>query len=779
MTDYLTEVLDAARDVAITNRNAQRANLNFKSINRRLLEHSKTLAAVAPIITNNTIPSNPTSVSGTNAGLIVDNVLYDSVTTQYTAPVPLDSFAGVFLVAKNYNGSATLVKVGEDTFHGAAGTVQNFKTILQRTGEVVTFFVVPKTATEVTPIDWTTCPSFTLTLDGVATAPPAPSINQSLIGTPLGYQFSFNELSGALTSVIQTYRIYRNTTNNSGTATLLLTVPHDPKQSGAIVVNDTIVPATGTAYFYWVSAVNTSGLESSLTAAQSGPVAGAVGSVPPSLSTAFSYTATGTSPSITWAWAAQQAIFRADGSITNIGAGTQAITGLAVSSTYYFYPYWRESDQTIQWLTPSDITIPNLVGVTLNGTTQFIQTTTGSFHSDNSAGQYSLELWMKTSAVTVQGLMSFSAPQGSGAKTGLDVQLLMESTGELRFTYVNASVVIKNVLTSGAGINDGTWHHIVVTFATGGTVTIYVDGTSKGSGATLGGPRTLGVNCWWHIGFAHGDATWPNTVTSAFFNGTLSHVAYYTTALSSTQVTTHVQTMTNFGQTLYDSVVAADTAIYYWKLIDTSGTTAVDSAGTNTGTYQNTPTLNQSSAAISVIGTPQIAWPFQTFLASQGQNLKNRVPLSSGAMSAATPAAGITGGGSGGGSGGGGSHGGCFSSNTRVKTWRGDIPIAEVVVGDLVLTAAGTWRPVVRVLEHEPCERTMCDMGAGELITLPHSVLAIDSWVPASELFDSRVSYEQVVFNLSISARTLNALSPKTENSFTLTNGRVVHNVLK
>lgn len=779
MTDFLTEVIDAARDKAISNRNAQRANLNFKALNHELRRHSKTLADIRPIITNNTIPPNPTSVSGTNAGLIIDNVVYDSVTTQYTAPVPISSFAGVFLVAKNYNGSTTLVKVGEDTFNGAAGTIQNFKTILQRTGEVVTFYVVPKTATEVTPVDWTTCPSFTLTLDGLVTAPPAPSINQSLIGTPLGYQFSFNELSGALTSVIQTYRVYRNTTNNSGTATLLLTVPHDPKQSGAIVVDDTIVPATGAAYFYWVSAVNTSGLESSLTAAQSGPVAGAVGSVPPSLTTAFSYTATGTSPSITWAWTAQQAIFRADGSITNIGAGTQAITGLAVSSTYYFYPYWRESDQTIQWLSPSDITIPNIIAVTLNGTTHFISTATGGTHSDNSAGQYSLELWIKTTAVTAQGLMGFSTPQGSGAATGTDVQLSMTAAGEISFAYVNSAIVTKSLTTSGAGVNDGTWHHIVVSFATGGTITIYVDAVSKGTAAALGAPRSpISVTCWWHLGFAHGQAGWPIT-TSTFFTGSLSHVAYYTTALSSTQVTTHCQTMTNFGQTLYDSVVTADTAIYYWKLIDTSGTTAVDSAGTNTGTYQNTPTLNQSSAAISVIGTPQIAWPFQTFLASQGQNLKNRVPLSSGAMSAATPAAGGTGGGSGGGSGGGGAHGGCFSGNTRVKTWRGDIPIAEVVVGDLVLTAAGTWRPVVRVLEHEPCERTMCDMGVGELITLPHTILATDLWVPASELFDSRVSYEQAVFNLSISARTLDPISPKTENSFTLTNGRVVHNAIK
>jgi hypothetical protein len=133
MTDYLTEVLDAARDVAITNRNAQRANLNFKSINRRLLEHSKTLAAVAPIITNNTFRRIRLPCSEPMREGSLTTFCMDTVTTQYTAPNPLDSFAGVFLVAKNYNGSATLVKVGEDTFLGAAGTTQSFVTILQRT----------------------------------------------------------------------------------------------------------------------------------------------------------------------------------------------------------------------------------------------------------------------------------------------------------------------------------------------------------------------------------------------------------------------------------------------------------------------------------------------------------------------------------------------------------------------------------------------------------------------------------------------------------------------
>lgn len=270
MTNFLTEVTDAARDVAISNRNVQRTNLNFQAINSKLSEHTKTLAAVTPVIANNTIPSNPTSVSGTNGGKVVDNVLLDTVTVQYTSPSPIGSFGGVFLVAKNYNGSSTLVKVGEDTFHGAAGAIQSFVTVLQRTNEAVTFFVVPKTASEVTPTDWTTSPSFALTLNGLVSAPPAPTFTETLTATPTGYEFIFNQVVAAGT-VIDSYNVYRNTSFTSSGAIVIRTYKHGQTNAGSPITVQDVSP-DGVPYYYYVSAVNTSGLESSLAAAQAGTV---------------------------------------------------------------------------------------------------------------------------------------------------------------------------------------------------------------------------------------------------------------------------------------------------------------------------------------------------------------------------------------------------------------------------------------------------------------------------------------------------------------------------
>lgn len=49
--------------------------------------------------------------------------------------------------------------------------------------------------------------------------------------------------------------------------------------------------------------------------------------------------------------------------------------------------------------------------------------------------------------------------------------------------------------------------------------------------------------------------------------------------------------------TTYSAAVLADSPVGYWRLDETSGTTAADSSGNGyDGTYVNTPTLNQTSA---------------------------------------------------------------------------------------------------------------------------------------------------------------------------------------
>ncbi len=71
------------------------------------------------------------------------------------------------------------------------------------------------------------------------------------------------------------------------------------------------------------------------------------GSVPPQSSTAsFSYTSTTTSITISWG---AFTVYWADGTTQSVSSGSQEFTGLSASTTYYFYPYLRQADGTIQF----------------------------------------------------------------------------------------------------------------------------------------------------------------------------------------------------------------------------------------------------------------------------------------------------------------------------------------------------------------------------------------------------------------------------------------------
>jgi hypothetical protein len=71
------------------------------------------------------------------------------------------------------------------------------------------------------------------------------------------------------------------------------------------------------------------------------------GSVPPTWSGAFTYASTASS--ITWSWSGL-AVLRADGTTTQITDGSLAVTGLAAATTYFFYPYWNETQLALAFV---------------------------------------------------------------------------------------------------------------------------------------------------------------------------------------------------------------------------------------------------------------------------------------------------------------------------------------------------------------------------------------------------------------------------------------------
>jgi hypothetical protein len=152
----------------------------------------------------------------------------------------------------------------------ANGTKSPITFLCDSTGETVTVYAQTVGTTGLTaPLSFALQSS--VTLNGVIGAPPEPTITQYTIATPTGYQFAFQQivLSPGDEDVIASYNIYKGGVNNSALATVVHVFKHDPTNSGNVIVFQDAVQR-GQIFYYWVSAVNTKGLESALESATSG-----------------------------------------------------------------------------------------------------------------------------------------------------------------------------------------------------------------------------------------------------------------------------------------------------------------------------------------------------------------------------------------------------------------------------------------------------------------------------------------------------------------------------
>lgn len=258
------------KNVSPINRYAREVNASLDEIHSQLKRQNseiKDAAAAAAAAGSSAggmaLAPNVTGVSASESGYIIDGVLYSEVTCNYTAPNPLGTFAGVFLVIKNYRGSAELVKVTEHNYTGIAGGTAHFKVTLQRTGETVTLYFVSTNADNATVADWSTAPSTTVALDGNASAPNAPT---SFTGTAqqLGVLLTWDE---NLEDNLKSYNVWRNVTNNPATADNMAVVASNGLGTGKATYFDKET-FLGTTYWYWVTAVNNAQLEST----KAGPV---------------------------------------------------------------------------------------------------------------------------------------------------------------------------------------------------------------------------------------------------------------------------------------------------------------------------------------------------------------------------------------------------------------------------------------------------------------------------------------------------------------------------
>lgn len=108
-----------------------------------------------------------------------------------------------------------------------------------------------------------------------ASPPPHPTIAQVLTAIPLGFKMAYQQLKSPTVygNQIAAYKIYKNTTaNNFSGATLWETRPHDNAVAQKVVTLQDSTSGGGQNWYYFVSAVDSTGLESSPVAFQAGAI---------------------------------------------------------------------------------------------------------------------------------------------------------------------------------------------------------------------------------------------------------------------------------------------------------------------------------------------------------------------------------------------------------------------------------------------------------------------------------------------------------------------------
>ena len=146
----------------------------------------------------------------------------------------------------------------------------------------------------------------------------------------------------------------------------------------------------------------------------------------------------------------------------------------------------------------------------------------------------SVELWFNTTTNSggyLAGLGNSRSTTGTSSTT--DRILYMTNDGRITF---GVSSDVRRTVTSGPGLNNGQWHHVVATVDSLVGTTLYVDGVAVGTEPDAHSIARL--SGYWRIG---GDTLsgWPSRPSSDWFAGTIDQFALYDYPMTSGQVVRH------------------------------------------------------------------------------------------------------------------------------------------------------------------------------------------------------------------------------------------------
>lgn len=241
--------------------------------------------------------------------------------------------------------------------------------------------------------------------------------------------------------------------------------------------------------------------------------------------------------------------------------------------------------------------------VTFNGTNQRVTVPTLP-----SAGDFSIEGWTYLTNASVENNTVF----GGGATARLLARPGTGSTEAYAAVTLGGTAYVLQPSSSASNIN--TWVYWVLT-RQGSTLTLYRNGVALAQRSDLPAATSANLN-----GYLADQKNGKN-----YLAGKLDEVAIYTQALSSVDVSNGYVAGVNGvppagspPASSYASVVEAEPGLLgYWRLGDSSGSTATEVRGRFTGSYQNGPSLGSSGA---MAGDPD------TSVAFDGTNQRVTVP---------------------------------------------------------------------------------------------------------------------------------------------------------
>jgi chitodextrinase len=207
----------------------------------------------------------------------------------------------------------------------------------------------------------------------------------------------------------------------------------------------------------------------------------------------------------------------------------------------------------------------------------------GTRIAGTSEQSFAVEAWFKTTSTTGGKIVGFGG-NSTGISHNNDRHIYLNPAGQINWGVWPGTA---RILSTTGAYNDGQWHHVVGSLGTNGQE-LYVDGARVGHDPAT--TSAMSYTGYWRIG---GDNTWSGDY---YFDGVIDEVAVYRDPLAAHQVKNHWNLSGRGSVPLavadpYGSKVYADAPALYWRLGESTGTTAVDSlTGSNPGTYSGSVT---------------------------------------------------------------------------------------------------------------------------------------------------------------------------------------------